>query len=110
MSLNPEHNIRMVSAGRTKVKRLLQTVFQCRAILYYGEPSVFNKYEIVRLGREHNNANIISLGARFIKIDTAKAAVKMSLDTQFSNGEQHVRRIKKIERISREIKQNLDYK
>ena len=63
-----------------------------RAIEYYG-----GNLDIVRLGREHNNANILSLGARFIKEDEAKEAVKIFIETPFSEDERHIRRINKIE-------------
>jgi ribose 5-phosphate isomerase B len=63
-----------------------------RAIEYYGK----NK-EIVKLGREHNNANVLSLGARFLSEGEAKEAVEIFLNTKFSLGERHIRRIKKIE-------------
>ncbi|ETB63743.1 TPA: RpiB/LacA/LacB family sugar-phosphate isomerase [Candidatus Nomurabacteria bacterium] len=62
-----------------------------RAIEYYG-----GNLEIVRLGREHNNANILSLGARFITEDEAKEAVKIFLETPFSNDERHIKRLNKI--------------
>jgi len=63
-----------------------------RAIEYYG-----GNLDIVRLGREHNNANILSLGARFIKEDEAREAVKIFIETPFSEDERHIRRINKIE-------------
>lgn len=63
-----------------------------RAIEYYG-----GNLEIVKLGREHNDANILSLGARFIKEDEAKEAVKLFIETPFSNEERHIRRINKLE-------------
>jgi ribose 5-phosphate isomerase B len=62
-----------------------------RAIEYYG-----GNQEIVKLGREHNNANILSLGARFISEEEAKEAVKIFIDTSFSEDEKHIRRIEKI--------------
>lgn len=62
-----------------------------RAVEYYG-----GNTEIVRLGREHNNANILSLGARFINEEEAKEAVKLFLETPFSYKESHMRRINKI--------------
>ncbi len=63
-----------------------------RAVVYYG-----GNFKIVELSREHNNANILSLGARFIKEDEAKEAVKIFIETPFSNEERHIRRINKIE-------------
>ncbi len=62
-----------------------------RAVVYYG-----GNTEIVRLGRNHNNANILSLGARFISDEEAQSAVRIFLETAFSGDERHVRRIKKI--------------
>lgn len=62
-----------------------------RAIEYYG-----GNTEVIRLGREHNNANILSLGARFINEQEAKDAVKLFIDTPFSYKERHARRINKI--------------
>ena len=58
--------------------------------MFYG-----GNLDIVRLGREHNNANIISLGARFVTEEEAINAVKIFLDTPFSNEDRHVRRIAK---------------
>lgn len=63
-----------------------------RAIEFYG-----GNLEIVKLGREHNNANILSLGARFITEDEAKNAIILFTNTPFTNDERHVRRINKIE-------------
>ncbi len=62
-----------------------------RATEYYG-----GNPDIVKLGREHNNANILSLGARFIKEEEAKEAVKIFLETKFSGDERHIRRLNEI--------------
>lgn len=63
-----------------------------RAAVYYG-----GAVDIVVLSREHNDANILSLGARFIEEEEAKEVVKLWLDTPFSGDERHMRRIKKID-------------
>lgn len=65
-----------------------------RAAVYYG----YND-EIVKLSRTHNDANILSLGARFLTKEAAVKAVKLWLETDFSSEPRHVRRIKKIGRI-----------
>ena len=51
--------------------------------------------EIVALAREHNNANILSLPARFISLTQALDMVKIFLNTKFEGG-RHERRIDKI--------------
>lgn len=62
-----------------------------RAAVYYG-----GKDEILKLSREHNNANILSMGARFVSAEEAKQALEVWLATPFSNDERHVRRIAKL--------------
>ena len=51
--------------------------------------------EIARLARSHNDANICSLPARFIDLDTAKEIVNVFLNTEFEGG-RHQDRIKNI--------------
>jgi len=51
--------------------------------------------EISRLARRHNDANICSLPARFLDLETAKEIVDTFLNTEFEGG-RHVERIKKI--------------
>ncbi len=51
--------------------------------------------EIVALAREHNDANILSLPARFIALPQALEMVKTFLDTKFAGG-RHERRVEKI--------------
>lgn len=47
--------------------------------------------------REHNDANVLALGARVVGEGLALKIVDTFLDTPFSNDERHVRRIAKIE-------------
>ena len=65
-----------------------------RAVEYYG-----GDLAIIKIGREHNDANIISLGARFIDENQAKDAVRIFLNTPFSNEERHERRIEEINKL-----------
>lgn len=65
-----------------------------RAVVYYG-----HQLEIVELSRLHNDANILSLGAKFINIEDAKTAVKLWLETSFSEEDRHKRRLEEIENI-----------
>lgn len=58
-------------------------------------------YEIVRLARLHNNANILSLSSRFLSENEAKEAVKIFLETKFSGDERHTRRINQIEKLEK---------
>jgi len=62
-----------------------------RAVVYYG-----GSKELITLSREHNNANVLSLGAHFIDEDLAKDAVVLWLATSFNGEERHVRRIGKL--------------
>lgn len=49
-----------------------------------------------RLSREHNDANVVALGARIIGPEIAKDCVDVFLKTAFEGGERHSRRIAKM--------------
>lgn len=55
--------------------------------------------ENVRLAREHNDANVLSLGSAFVTEEQAFELVKLFLETPFSNEERHKRRVAKISKI-----------
>lgn len=51
--------------------------------------------ELASLARQHNNANVLAMGARFITMDQAIDMVKTFLDTPFEGG-RHQKRVEKI--------------
>ena len=67
--------------------------------------AVFNSDnpEIAKLSRLHNDANILSIGARFVSKETALKAVKLWLETDFSSEVRHKRRLKKIEDLEKKF-------
>ncbi len=79
-----------------------------------GECIVANKYKSVRaflavneknvkLAREHNDANVISIGSEIVPMPEAKKLVKLFLETPFSGDERHIRRINKIKEIENQV-------
>lgn len=54
--------------------------------------------EIAHLARQHNDANIVSIPARFVSADTALAILDQFLDTPFEGG-RHTRRVEKISQL-----------
>ncbi|WP_299818263.1 ribose 5-phosphate isomerase B [uncultured Pontibacter sp.] len=51
--------------------------------------------ELAKLAREHNNANILCIPARFVTEDVAREMVKVFLETKFEGG-RHLNRVNKI--------------
>ena len=66
-----------------------------RAIVYAG-----GNLELVKLGREHNDANVLSIGARFVSFAEAKQAIDFFLSTHFSHEERHADRIIQIDEVT----------
>jgi ribose 5-phosphate isomerase B len=60
-----------------------------------------DSFEMLKLTREHNDSNILSLGVRFLSEQDTLKAVKLFLDSPFTNEERHVRRINKIKDIEK---------
>ncbi len=67
-----------------------------RAIVYAG-----GNLELVKLGREHNDANVLSIGARFVKVQEAVQAIELFLSTPFSHDERHADRIIQIDELTK---------
>ena len=69
-----------------------------QAVNIEGDKST-DPFEIVKLSRDHNNANMLSIGFRFVKDEDVFRAIKIWLETPFSDEERHKRRIEKIAKI-----------
>jgi len=65
-----------------------------RATVWYG-----GSEDIIKLSREHNDANVLSIGARFVQENETLKMVELWLNTPFSNDERHQRRIEEIDAI-----------
>ena len=74
-----------------------------RAVVYYGKPSTKQidadgkELDMISSTREHNNANVLSLGGRFISEDEAKKAVEEWLTAPFPGAARHARRVKMLD-------------
>tara|TARA_A100000164_G_scaffold259573_1_gene231541 strand:+ start:418 stop:858 length:441 start_codon:yes stop_codon:yes gene_type:complete len=62
-----------------------------RAAVFYNGPD-----EIIKLSRQHNDANILSLGARFMTDQEMYNIIELWLSTKFESG-RHKRRIEKLD-------------
>lgn len=70
-----------------------------RAVVWYGDNESNTDLDIIKLSREHNDANVLSIGARFVSEEQTKIAITKWLSTPFSNEEKHERRNRLIDSI-----------
>lgn len=79
-----------------------------RCAVYYGPAKAVDAidvsgqaaeddFEILRLSREHNDANMLSLAGRFLNNEAIELAVSIWLNTKFSQDVRHARRVGKID-------------
>jgi len=100
VSRNPQNAKGIILGGSGQGEAMCANRFpHVRAALFYGQRmSLTSNVSNIELSRSHNDANILSIGSRFVTDEEALQAVRVWLDTPFSNGERHKRRINKIER------------
>lgn len=99
VSENPDQDRAIIFGGSGQGEAMVANKFPgVRATVFYG-----GALDIITLSREHNDANVLSFGARFVSEDEAKEVVGLWLATAFSGDERHVRRIAQIKEIESNI-------
>lgn len=67
-----------------------------RAVVYAGGP-----LDVIKVSREHNDTNVLSIGARFVNINEVAQAIDLFINTPFSHMERHADRIIQIEEVTK---------
>ncbi len=95
VSENPHEHHAIIFGGSGQGEAMVANKYpHVRATVFYGGDS-----SLIILSREHNDANVLSIGARFVNTDAAKEAVRIWLATPFTGDARHVRRIEKMEAL-----------
>lgn len=102
VSKDPERSRGIILGGTGQGEAICANRFpHVRAIVYYGRatPIVENESGILARSRAHNNANILSLGARYFDEESMIEVVNYWLTAPYSGDERHVRRLAKIDAV-----------
>jgi len=102
VSKDPENSRGIVLGATGEGEAITANKFpHVRAVVYYGKSHsvVDDEADVLVRSREHNNANVLSLGARYFTEEEMLNAVNTWLNTKYSNEERHVRRLAKIDQI-----------
>ena len=92
VSQDPDNSKAIIMGGSGQGEAMVANRYKnVRAAVFYG-----GSEEVIKLSREHNDANVLSLGTFFVDIQIAQKAIKLWLETPFSGEERHKRRIFKF--------------
>lgn len=106
ISRNPQDRA-IILGGSGQGEAILANKYpNVRAVIFYGPCTPKeavdaqgrksnDPFEIIRLTREHNDANILSLAARLLTVTQSLEAVSLWLNTSFSGNPRYLRRIEK---------------
>lgn len=93
VSKDPDNSRGIIFGGSGQGEAMVANRFKnVRATVYYGCAP-----DIISLSREHNGANVLSIGARFVSVEEMKIVVDHWLSLPAPTEERHLRRIKKID-------------
>lgn len=111
VSQNPETTRGIILGGSGQGEAMVANKYKnVRCALFYtpalptqavnieGDKST-DPFEMLKLTREHNGANMLSIGFRFVQEEDVLKAVKLWLDASAPTAERHLRRIEKIKKI-----------
>ena len=97
----------IIAGGSGQGEAMMANRFKrVRCAVYYGEASrkqtdmSGKQLDILVSPREHQNANCLSLGLRFLTLEEAKEAVQRWLSTPYPGEERHARRIKQLDEVN----------
>ena len=100
VSAVPEHARGIIFGGSGQGEAMLANRYkQVRATVYYG-----GELDIIVLSRAHNDANVLSIGARFVAIEKVKEAITLWLTSPVLADEKYKRRNQKIEKVTRDTR------
>ena len=94
---NPEEYRGIIIGGSGQGENICANKYKnVRSVVIYCNDMVSNE-NMARTTRIHNNANVISFGARFIEQVNALQVLKYWLEEKFTGDPRHVRRLSKLE-------------
>ncbi len=99
VSNSPEKNRAIIFGGSGQGEAMVANRFpNVRAVTYYG-----GEDSIPRLSRQHNDSNVLSIGARFVDINETKRVIWEWLHEEAFKEEKYKRRNNKIEKITKSL-------
>jgi len=99
VNANPAEDIAIIFGGSGQGEAMMANSYpEVRAAVYYGA-----NRDIPKLSREHNDSNMLSIGARFVELDETKQVIWDWLHTESLKDEKYSRRNQKMSTITKSI-------
>jgi ribose 5-phosphate isomerase B len=101
VSKNPQNTKGIILGGSGQGEAMCANRFPyVRAAVFYGHrTSLTSNVSNLELSRQHNDANVLAIGSRFVSDEEAVQAVHRWLEAPFSEGMRHKRRLVKFDRM-----------